>query len=162
MKKDPLVSIGFVAARTGVSVSRIRYYESENLIPAQRNASGTRLFARSVIRRVSFILIAQQLGYSLDQIKSALSTLPGHRTPTKADWDKLARGFSRDIDARITQLQKLKNSLSGCIGCGCLSLQRCSLYNPYDRINVRGAGARFLMGDDSDDWRNDPGNKTSG
>lgn len=148
MKKDPLVSIGFMAKRTGVAVSAIRYYESQQLIPAVRSASGQRLFPRSAIRRVSFILISQQLGYSLEQIKTILSQLPDNRTPTRADWDKLARSFSRDINNKINQLQNLRDSLSGCIGCGCLSLQRCKLYNPDDKINQRGAGARFLLGDE--------------
>ncbi|MBE9565085.1 MAG: redox-sensitive transcriptional activator SoxR [Proteobacteria bacterium] len=149
MKNDPLVSIGFMASRTGVAVSAIRYYESENLIPAVRSPSGQRLFPRSAIRRVSFILISQQLGYSLEQIKAALNKLPDNRTPTKADWDKLATSFSRDLDERIQKLQNLRDSLSGCIGCGCLSLQRCRLYNPDDKINKRGAGARYLLGDDN-------------
>ena len=147
MKKDPLVPIGFIAKRTGASVSGIRFYEKENLLPAVRSPSGHRLFHRSVIRRVSFILICQQLGYSLDDIRHALSSLPSKRTPTKADWDKLARQFRQDLDQKIQQLQSLRDSLSGCIGCGCLSLQRCRLYNLDDQIASKGAGPRFLMGD---------------
>lgn len=147
MKKDPFQTIGAIAKRTGTSVSAIRFYADEGIIPSIRNAGGHRLFHRSVIRRVSFILIAQNLGYSLTQIRAALDSLPDGRTPTKADWDKLSRSFSKDIDERIAQLQKLKESLSGCIGCGCLSLQRCRLYNPDDQIRKRGAGARYLLGD---------------
>lgn len=147
MKNDPLISIGTMASRTGVAVSAIRYYESEKLIPAIRSVSGQRLFPRSAIRRVSFILIAQQLGYTLIEIKLALNKLPDNRTPTKADWDKLAKSFGQDLDAKILKLQKLRDSLSGCIGCGCLSLQRCKLYNQDDRINKRGAGPRYLLGD---------------
>ena len=147
MKNDPLVNIGFVAERTGSKVSAIRFYADENLIPSTRSSSGHRLFPRSVIRRVSFILIAQNLGYSLKEIKDALASLPDNRTPTKADWNRLSRKFSKDIDARIDQLQSLKKSLAGCIGCGCLSLQNCRLYNPDDQAANYGAGARYLLGD---------------
>lgn len=149
MRNDPLISIGTMASRTGLAVSAIRYYESENLIPAVRSPSGQRLFPRSALRRVSFILIAQQLGYTLVEIKYALKKLPGNRTPTKADWDKLAKSFSQDLDTKIMQLQNLRESLAGCIGCGCLSLQRCKLYNPDDKINKHGAGPRYLLGDDA-------------
>ncbi len=148
MKNDPLISIGYMAKRTGVAVSAIRYYESQKLIPAVRNQSGHRLFPRSAIRRLSFILIAQQLGYSLEQIKIALNKLPDKRTPTKADWDKLATSFSRDLEKKIEQLQNLHDSLSACIGCGCLSLQSCKLYNPDDKMGKQGAGARYLLGDE--------------
>ena len=147
MKKDPIISIGAVAKRTGSAVSAIRFYASKGLIPCIRNPGGHRLFHRSVIRRVSFILIAQNLGYTLGQIKVALDSLPDGRTPTKADWDRLSRIFSQDIDKRIEQLQELKDSLSGCIGCGCLSLQKCRLHNPQDQIHKRGPGARYLLGD---------------
>ncbi len=151
MKNDPLLSIGQIAKRTGAAVSAIRYYADEQLVPAQRGPGGQRLFPRSAIRRVSFILISQQLGYSLQEIKQVLATLPDGRTPTKADWDKFARLFSKDIDSKIEALQSLKDSLSGCIGCGCLSLKKCKLYNPEDRINHLGAGPRFLMGDAAED-----------
>lgn len=147
MKKDPFTSIGAVALRTGTSVSAIRFYADEGIVPSIRNNAGHRLFHRSVIRRVSFILIAQNLGYSLGQIRNALESLPDGRTPTKADWDRLSRAFNKDIDAKIEQLQNLKDSLSGCIGCGCLSLKKCRLYNPGDQIRKRGAGARYLLGD---------------
>lgn len=146
MKKDPFTNIGAVAERTGTSVSAIRFYADEGIIPSIRNSGGHRLFHRSVIRRVSFILIAQNLGYSLGQIRNALESLPDGRTPTKADWDRLSRAFSSDIDAKIVQLQNLKDSLSGCIGCGCLSLKKCRLYNPDDQIRKQGAGARYLLG----------------
>ena len=151
MKKDPILSIGAVAKRTGCSVSAIRFYQQENLIPASRSPSGHRLFHRSVIRRVSFILIAQNLGYSLNQIKTALQSLPENRTPTRADWEKLSRTFNQHIDEKINQLQALKESLVGCMGCGCLSLQRCRLYNPGDQIKQRGAGPRYLLGDSFSD-----------
>lgn len=151
MTKDPTISIGQVAKRTGLAVSAIRFYADEKLLPSSRGAGGQRLFQRSVIRRVSFILISQQLGYSLNDIRSALASLPDERTPTKADWDKLSRKFSKDIDKKIATLEKLGDSLSGCIGCGCLSLKRCKLYNPDDRIRHKGTGPRFLMGDSAVD-----------
>ena len=147
MIKDPFVSIGNIAARTGTAVSAIRYYESEKLIPSIRNAGGHRVFQRSVIRRVSFILIAQNLGYSLNEIREALSSLPEGRTPTKHDWERLSRQFSEHIDQKIERLQRLKDKLSGCIGCGCLSLKVCQLYNRGDEAGGLGSGARYLLGD---------------
>ena len=147
MKKQPLVSIGTVAKRTGSNVSAIRFYADKNLIPSIRNAGGQRLFDKSVIRRVSFILIAQQMGYTLSDITSILSTLPDNRTPTKKDWDRLSRRFTQDIDQKISKLTNLKEKLSGCIGCGCLSLKVCRLYNPDDQISNLGMGPRFLLGD---------------
>ncbi|MCL4110018.1 UNVERIFIED_CONTAM: hypothetical protein GTU68_038235 [Idotea baltica] len=141
------MSIGLIAKRTGSNVSAIRYYATENLIPSTRSASGHRLFHRSVIRRISFILISQNLGYTLQEIKQALESLPEKRTPTKADWDRLSRKFSKDIETRINELKELQSKLSGCIGCGCLSLQKCKLYNLDDNISDKGAGPRFLMGD---------------
>lgn len=147
--KDPEISIGELARRTGVAVSKVRYYADRGLIPSARSAGDNRVFPRSVIRRVSFILIAQQLGYSLEQIAAALASLPEGRTPTKADWDKLSRAFSRDIDQQIARLSELKDSLSRCIGCGCLSLKSCRLYNPDDTIQHLGAGPRYLLGDRS-------------
>lgn len=147
MKKDPLLSIGVIAARTGTSVSAIRFYESEGLVPSIRSSSGHRFFTRSMIRRVSFILIAQNLGYTLTQIAEVLKSLPERRTPTKSDWDKLSRRFSRDIQEKIDQLSLLKESLSGCIGCGCLSLKSCRLYNPGDKASAKGSGPRYLLGD---------------
>lgn len=147
MAHDPFVSIGLIAARTGTAVSAIRYYESEQLIPSIRNAAGHRLFKRSVIRRVSFILIAQNLGYTLNEIREALSTLPDGRTPTKHDWERLSRQFSGHIDQKIERLQRLKDKLNGCIGCGCLSLKVCQLYNQDDEASEFGNGARYLLGD---------------
>ncbi len=147
MAQDPFVSIGFIAERTGTAVSAIRYYESQQLIPSIRNAGGHRLFKRSVIRRVSFILIAQSLGYSLNEVRAALDSLPEQRTPTKRDWERLSRQFSGHIDQKIERLQLLKQKLNGCIGCGCLSLKACQLYNNDDMANEAGAGARYLLGD---------------
>lgn len=149
MKNDPLISIGRIAKRTGSSVSAIRFYATENLVPFTRNTSGHRLFHRSVIRRISFILISQNLGYSLQEIKHALDSLPDNRTPTKADWERLSKRFSKDIENRIHELRELQSKLSGCIGCGCLSLKKCQLYNLDDHISEKGAGARFLLGDEA-------------
>ena len=120
MAPEPMVSIGFIAKRTGNAVSLIRYYANEGLIPSVRTSGGNRAFPRSVIRRVSFILIAQNMGYSLAEIKSLLSTLPDNRTPTQADWAKLSTVFNQHIEAKIAALTSLKTSLEGCIGCGCL------------------------------------------
>lgn len=147
MKTEKVVTIGAIAKRTGTSVSAIRFYADKGLIPSSRNSGGQRLFSKAVIRRVSFILIAQQLGYSLNDIAKALATLPKQRTPTKADWDCLSRAFRSNIDDQIKQLQRLKETLTGCIGCGCLSLKACQLYNPEDRINKLGSGPRIYFGD---------------
>jgi MerR family redox-sensitive transcriptional activator SoxR len=145
------ISIGQLAKRTGTTVSAIRFYADELLIPCVRSSSGHRNFERSVIRRVSFILIAQRMGYGLRDIGDALSSLPDNRTPTKADWTRLSKRFSVEIDARIEQLQQLRSSLDGCIGCGCLSLKSCRLYNPDDAAKTFGDGPRYLLGDKSKD-----------
>ncbi len=142
--------IGKVAERTGVAVSALRFYEQKGLVHSSRNASGQRVFEASDIRRVSFIVIAQRLGFSLQQITDVLNQLPDNRTPTKTDWDKIGRNFSRDIDERIHKLELLKNKLSSCIGCGCLSLKACALYNADDTAFTKGAGPRYLLGDTPD------------
>ena len=135
---DPMLSIGKVAKRVGCNVSAIRFYADEGLVPSVRSNSGHRYFARSCIRRVSFILICQRLGYSLKEIKAAFEKLPRERTPNKADWRKLSRHFRQDIDQRIAELQQLKTRLTGCIGCGCLSMQACALRNPEDELSEQG------------------------
>lgn len=150
--QQKLISIGVVAKRTGCAVSALRFYESQGLISANRSASGQRLFRRSEIRRVSFILICQKLGYTLSEIQDALDALPDRRTPNKSDWQRLSRRFGQDIDLRINELTQLKESLSGCIGCGCLSLKVCALYNPDDRAAAAGDGARYLKGDKASDF----------
>ena len=139
--------IGKVAARTGTSVSALRFYEDKGLISSGRNSGGQRVFAASEIRRVSFISIAQKLGFSLADIGEQLSRLPGGRTPTKDDWADLSHDFSTDIDARIASLSLLKEKLASCIGCGCLSLKVCALYNEDDVAADAGAGPRYLLGD---------------
>ena len=132
MKNDPLLPIGKLSQRVGCKVSAIRFYADQGLLPFIRSNSGHRYFARSSIRRVSFILICQRLGYTLREIQSALEKLPKERTPTKADWRRLSQYFRKDIDQRIRELEQLKSRLTGCIGCGCLSLKKCHLYNPND------------------------------
>ncbi len=139
--------IGRVAARTGVAVSAIRFYEEAGLVTAGRNAGGQRVFEAADIRRISFIIIAQKLGFSLKQVKAQLDGLPDKRTPTLKDWEKISRNFGRDIDARIAALTLLREKLTGCIGCGCLSLQKCALYNADDIAAEKGAGPRYLLGD---------------
>lgn len=145
--ETPTLAIGAVAARTGVAVSAIRFYEEQDLIESSRESSGHRRFERSTIRRISFIRICQQLGYSLHEIKGQLDALPHGRTPTEEDWQRLAANFRTDIDARIAGLANLKAKLDGCIGCGCLSLQRCALYNKDDTAARLGQGPRYLLGD---------------
>jgi MerR family redox-sensitive transcriptional activator SoxR len=144
--KDGL-SIGALAARTGLAVSAIRYYETQGLIEPWRNDGGQRRFDRADLRRLSFVMIAQQFGFTLPQIRAELDRLPGGRTPTKADWAGISAGFRAALDQRIVTLTKLRDDLDGCIGCGCLSLEACALYNPKDRAATKGPGPRYLMGD---------------
>jgi MerR family redox-sensitive transcriptional activator SoxR len=139
------ILIGKVAARTGVAVSAIRFYEEAGLITAGRNLGGQRVFAPADIRRISFIIIAQKLGFPLKQIREQLDSLPDKRTPNKKDWGKISKSFSVDIDERIAALTRLREKLTGCIGCGCLSLETCSLYNENDVAAKNGAGPRFLI-----------------
>ena len=128
--------------------SALRFYESIGLLRSERSGGGHRLYRRHVLRRVAFIRIAQRLGLSLEQISDALATLPADKAPTKAEWAKLSRSWRRDLDERIATLERLRDDLTGCIGCGCLSLRRCSLYNPNDVAATRGVSARYLLGDD--------------
>ncbi len=145
--KDRGLQIGVLSERTGLAVSAIRYYEDCGLVTPWRNAAGHRRYARSDLRRLSFVMIAQQCGFSLPQIKAELDRLPDDRTPTKADWARISRGFRRDIEARIGMLTRLRDTLDSCIGCGCLSLQSCALYNAQDRAGRSGPGPRYLMGE---------------
>ncbi len=141
------LSIGYLARRTGLAVSAIRYYEQQGLVKPERNAGGQRRFMRSDIRRLSFVLIAQQFGFSISRIREELDRLPDNRTPTKEDWNRISLRFREALDARIETLERLRDNLDGCIGCGCLSLQSCALYNPADRAAQKGAGPRYLLGD---------------
>jgi MerR family transcriptional regulator, redox-sensitive transcriptional activator SoxR len=145
------LSIGEVAERTGVSVSALRFYEAEGMITPSRSAGGQRRFTRDALRRVGFIRVAQRVGLTLDDIRAALATLPDQRTPTAADWARLSRAWKSDLEARIRLLERVRDDLSSCIGCGGLSLQACRLYNPDDRARVLGQGPRYLLGDSSAD-----------
>ncbi|EDL47792.1 redox-sensitive transcriptional activator SoxR [Erythrobacter sp. SD-21] len=144
MKANDLLPIGDIARRTGLSVSAIRFYEEKGLVEAHRTGGNQRRFLRSDIRRLSFILIAQRLGLSLAEIESALASLPQGRTPTAADWAKISKEVRQRIDAQIAALEKVRDDLDGCIGCGCLSLKECALYNADDRHGRDGAGPRVL------------------
>ncbi|MEL6831233.1 MAG: redox-sensitive transcriptional activator SoxR [Pseudomonadota bacterium] len=138
-------SIGRVAHRTGLAVSAIRFYEEKGLVTPDRTPSGQRQFTAGDIRRLSFVLIAQELGFTIREIREILSTLPEARTPTRSDWSRLSRGFQKTLDHRIQLMQRLRDQLDGCIGCGCLSLKRCALYNPDDRAARSGPGPQYLL-----------------
>jgi len=144
MHKTGMLAIGDLAARTGLSVSAIRFYEARGLVSALRNAGGQRRFLRSDIRRLSFIRIAQQLGFTIEEIGGLLAALPQGRTPTQKDWAKISRVFRRRLDERIAAMTHMREKLDECIGCGCLSLRRCALYNPQDRLGRQGAGPQLL------------------
>ncbi len=141
------LTIGEVAERSGIATSALRYYEARGLISSERTEGNQRRYNRAVLRTVSVIKAAQEVGVSLDEIGLALDDLPDGRTPTKADWSKLARGWKSSLDARILELEALRDELSDCIGCGCLSLRSCALFNPGDRAGGTGTGARYLVGD---------------
>ncbi len=141
------LSIGALARRTGLAVSAIRYYEAQGLISPWRNPGGQRRYQRADIRRLSFVMIAQQFGLTLPEIRTVLSGLPGNRTPTPQDWKSISKDLRARLDQRIDTLTRLRDDLDGCIGCGCLSLPKCALYNPDDRAQARGSGPRYLMGD---------------
>lgn len=145
-----VLTIGDLARRTGLTVSAIRFYEEKGLVASFRTAGGQRRFFRSAIRRLSFALIAQQLGLTLPQIAAELANLPEGRTPTAADWKRISSGIRSLIDQRIAALERTRETLDGCIGCGCLSLDRCALYNPGDRAGLSGAGPRYTIGAQGD------------
>ena len=147
LKASDGLAIGALARRTGLAVSAIRFYEEQGLVSATRNAGGQRRFLRSDIRRLSFILIAQKIGFTLGEIRALLEGLPQARTPTDTDWKRISRIFQRKLDERIADLQILREKVDGCIGCGCLSLRKCTLYNRHDKAATLGAGPRYLMGD---------------
>jgi MerR family redox-sensitive transcriptional activator SoxR len=144
---EPELTIGAVSERTGVAHSALRFYETEGLIRATRSPGGQRRYPRDILRRVSFIRIAQQVGLSLDEIRTALSTLPQNRTPTKQDWERLSSSWRPRLDAQIAMLERLRDRLTGCIGCGCLSLRLCRLVNPDDEAAERGPGPRYILDD---------------
>ena len=146
MAEDNFVPIGTLARRTGLAVSAIRFYESKGLIQSLRTQGNQRRFLRSDIRRLSFILIAQRLGLGLIEIEAALATLPQGRTPTVSDWQRISRSLRGQIDAKIQLLTLTRAKLDECIGCGCLSLTRCQLYNKDDRAAAGGPGPRYVLG----------------
>jgi MerR family transcriptional regulator, redox-sensitive transcriptional activator SoxR len=151
VSRHDLLTIGEVAARSGHATSAIRFYESEGLITSTRTPGNQRLFARHVLRRLAFVGAAQRVGLSLDEVAEALSTLPRDRAPTKAQWARLSRTWRRGLDQRIADLEALRDDLTTCIGCGCLSLATCRLYNPDDGAGEHGAGPRYLLGDEPPD-----------
>ncbi len=151
MVEVKLLSIGAVAKRAGIATSALRFYEDEGLIHAERSPAGHRLYHADVLRRVAFILAAQRVGLSLAEIRDALATLPDHRTPTRKDWEHLSAGWRSRLDHQILLLQRLRDDLTGCIGCGCLSLAVCRLYNPGDIVGADGPGARILLADLEED-----------
>jgi len=152
MTPSGLLTIGDLARRTGLSVSAIRFYEQRGLVRAIRTAGNQRRFPRSDIRRLSFAMIAQKLGLTLGEIEAELATLPPGHPPSRADWQAISARVLGALDARIAMLEKTRDRLDQCIGCGCLSLDRCALYNPGDRAARAGAGPRFLMGDRASDF----------
>ena len=141
------LTIGELSARSGVPTSALRFYESKGLLSSTRTEGNQRRYRRDELRRVSFILAAQRVGLGLGEISAALATLPGGRTPTQKDWDRLARGWRPMLDARIRALEDLRDRLDSCIGCGCLSLTACALQNPDDTASAKGEGPRYLLGD---------------
>jgi MerR family redox-sensitive transcriptional activator SoxR len=143
-----MLTIGELARRAGVAPSALRYYEQLGLICAQRTAGGQRRYSRTMLRRVAFVRAAQAVGLSLEEAGAALARLPADRTPTKADWTKVSRTWVRRIDQQIASLELLRSKLTSCIGCGCLSLRKCGLYNPGDLAAARGPGARWILGDE--------------
>jgi MerR family redox-sensitive transcriptional activator SoxR len=142
-----LLTIGELSARSGLAPSALRFYESEGLLPAHRSAGGQRRYPRSALRRLAFVRSAQRVGLTLDEVRQALASLPDERTPSVADWRRLSGSWQRRLDERIAELEQLRDNLTSCIGCGCLSLRRCALYNPGDGAAALGSGARYLLGD---------------
>ncbi len=144
---DELLTIGEVARRSGVAASALRYYEERGLIASERAGSGHRRYPRAVLRRIAFIVFAQRIGLSLEEIGEELAKLPPGRAPGRRDWSRLSSGWTSRIDERIAELERLKAGLTECIGCGCLSLDRCVLANPGDRASRLGPGPRYWVGD---------------
>ncbi len=144
MRANDLLTVGEVAARSGVSVPTVRYYEERGLIASTRTAGNQRRFPRSVLRRVAVVAAAQRVGLSLDQVRAAMADLPADRAPNRREWTAMSRAWSRMVQRRIDELTALQSDLDGCIGCGCLSLQRCSIFNPSDQAAGEGAGSRWV------------------
>ncbi len=146
-KTTDLLPIGTLSERSGVAPSALRFYETQGLIWSTRNTGNQRRYQRNMLRRIAFIRSAQRVGLSLDEIRGALDTLPSNRTPNKADWERLSREWRSRLDAQIAELERLRDKLTSCIGCGCLSLKRCTLSNPDDWLAAEGPGAHYLIGD---------------
>ncbi len=144
---DDLMTIGEVARRSGVAASALRFYEERGLIRSERAGSGHRRYPRAVLRRIAFIVFAQRVGLTLDEIGAELAKLPPDRAPNRRDWSRLSASWTARIDDQIAELERLKSGLTECIGCGCLSLGRCRMANPQDRAAGLGAGPRYWMGD---------------
>lgn len=138
------LTIGQVAARTGLATSAIRYYEDEGLVFPFRNSAGQRRFASADIRRLSFVMLSQKLGFTISEIREAMAKLPKDRAPSREDWTRISLTFGQVMDARIARLQSLRDRLDGCIGCGCLSLDKCALYNPDDKVADAGPGPQLV------------------
>lgn len=147
VRGDDFLTIGEIARRSGVTASALRFYESLGLIGSERTAGNQRRYRRDMLRRIAFVRIAQQLGVELGEIQRALDSLPGHRTPTKGDWKRLSKSWRTRLDDRIALLTRMRDNLASCIGCGCLSLRTCPVFNPDDAASARGPGARYLLGD---------------
>jgi MerR family redox-sensitive transcriptional activator SoxR len=141
------LTVGELARRTGVATSALRFYEDRGLIRSERNASGHRRYARPTARRVAFVVFAQRVGLTLEEIRAELDKLPTDRVPVSEDWERLTGTWGERIDERIAELERLKGGLTDCIGCGCLSLDRCALLNPHDRVASHGSGPRYWVGD---------------
>ncbi len=148
-KKDSerFLTIGEVAERTGVATSALRFYEERGLVESVRTRGNHRLYPRAALRRISVIQVAQSLGLTLREIADALATLPDHRAPTRRDWERLSKAWRTQLDERIAALEELSDKLASCIGCGCLSMRSCALYNKGDRVRTNGSGPRYLRGD---------------
>jgi len=142
------MTIGELAERAGVATSALRFYESRGLIVSQRTSGNQRRYPRATLRRVSLIRAAQEVGLSLGEVAAALETLPEEGTPTKRDWERLSRSWRNRLDSQIAELQALRDELTDCIGCGCLSLKSCAIFNPSDAVSERGPGPRYLLGDE--------------
>src|SRR5690348_219304 len=139
-----VLSPGELAARAGVAVSALHFYERQGLIASSRTSGNQRRYTRDTLRRVAFIKVSQRLGIPLARVRDALATLPANRTPTSRDWARLSAGWRSDLDDRILHLQRLRDNLANCIGCGCLSLKACALFNPGDTLGAQGPGAALL------------------
>jgi MerR family redox-sensitive transcriptional activator SoxR len=143
---DSVLTIGEVARRSGVASSALRFYEERGLIASVRAGSGHRRYPRSVLRRIAFIVFAQRIGLTLEEIGAELAKLPADRSPTRQDWARLSRAWTKRVDQMIAQLQRLRDGLTQCIGCGCLSIDRCRWANPADQAGRRGPGPRYWLG----------------